>query len=200
MKETTKTSRVVGLLEKMYRQLNDDKFDSQLDMPVITIQSTPRSYGHVTCAKVWRVKGANSYELNIAAGSLDRPIENVVATLLHEMVHIYHLCNGIQDTSRGNTYHNKAFRDKAVSVGLQIEHDKKIGWTDIKMSRKDSMRVSVGTGSSAVDGSKSPKKPSSTRKYLCPVCGCTYRATKDIRAICGECYYNTGKIVDMLKS
>ena len=89
MKETVKTSRVSGYLEKMYRQLNADKFNNELEEPVITIQSTPRAYGHVTCGKVWKSKDSERYELNIGAGTLDRPIENVVSTLLHEMVHRY---------------------------------------------------------------------------------------------------------------
>lgn len=91
MKETVKISRAVGYLEKMYRQLNIDKFNGELETPIITIQSTPRSYGHVTCGKVWKRKDDSAYELNIGAGTLDRPIENVVSTLLHEMVHIYNL-------------------------------------------------------------------------------------------------------------
>lgn len=90
MKELVKISRVSGMLEKMYRQLNQDKFNGELEDPIITIQSTPRAYGHVTCGKVWKSKYIARYELNIGAGTLDRPIENVVSTLLHEMVHIYH--------------------------------------------------------------------------------------------------------------
>ena len=54
MKELVKISRVSGMLEKMYRQLNQDKFNGELEDPIITIQSTPRAYGHVTCGKVWK--------------------------------------------------------------------------------------------------------------------------------------------------
>ena len=31
------------------------------------------------------------------------------------------------------------------------------------------------------------KKPSSTRKYICPKCGNSCRATKTINIICGDC-------------
>ena len=38
------------------------------------------------------------------------------------------------------------------------------------------------------DGDESPKKrPSSTRKYLCPVCGNSVRATKDVNILCMDC-------------
>ncbi len=52
MKELVKNSRVCGYLEKIYRELNMDKFGGELEEPIITVQSTPRAYGHVTCGKV----------------------------------------------------------------------------------------------------------------------------------------------------
>lgn len=209
MKELTKGSRALGALEKMYRQLNIDKFDGKLVMPIITIQSTPRAYGHVSCGKVWRsqVSEEGQYELNIGAGTLDRPIENTVSTLLHEMVHIYHLQNGIQDCSRGGSYHNRKFKEKAESVGLVIEYDKRIGWSitspsenlidyiisqgwsDILIGRSEGIRI-TGIGGSGKDGAGIDgveKKPSSTRKYMCPCCGNSVRATKEVRIICADC-------------
>lgn len=208
MKELVKISRVTGYLEKMYRQLNKDKFNNELEEPIITVMSTPRAYGHVTCGKVWKQKDARRYELNIGAGTLDRPIECVVSTLLHEMVHIYNLQNDIKDTSRGNTYHNKKFKEKAESVGLVVDHDPRIGfsvtsasddlvlyiaeqnWEDILINRDELLRIPVGTvsgnGSPAPDTDR-PKKPSSTRKYICPCCKQSVRATKVVNIICGDC-------------
>jgi len=212
MKETLKTSRVSGYLEKMYRQLNKDKFNNELEEPIITIMSTPKAYGHVTCSKVWKSGSDYCYELNIGAGTLDRPIESVVSTLLHEMVHIYNLMNNIQDCSRGNTYHNKKFKDKAESVGLLINHHDTYGWTitepsdelilyiadmgwnDIMMNRTEYTRISIGTasGSNGIQVTGTPaaptaRKPSSTRKYICPKCKQSIRATKTVNIICGDC-------------
>ena len=51
MKETVKTSRTAGYLEKIFRALNVKYFNGELEEPIITIQSTPRAYGHVTVAK-----------------------------------------------------------------------------------------------------------------------------------------------------
>ena len=199
MKELVKYSRVTGYLEKLYRELNHDKFNGELEEPVITIQSTPRCYGHVTVGKVWKIDGQEEqfrYELNIGAGTLDRPIENVVSTLLHEMVHIYHLQNGIQDCSRGGTYHNKKFKEK---VGWSItspseeliEYIISKDWQDIRINRNEYGRLpavgkkgtSVGSPSTDTDG----KKPSSTRKYVCPCCGASVRATRTLSIVCGEC-------------
>ena len=46
MKETVKTSRTAGYLEKIFRALNAKYFNGELEEPIITIQSTPRAYGH----------------------------------------------------------------------------------------------------------------------------------------------------------
>lgn len=211
MKETIKTSRTAGYMEKIFRALNSRYFDSQLEEPVITIQSTPRAYGHVTVAKAWaRADGERRHELNIGAGTLDRPIENVVATVLHEMVHLYHLQNGIKDCSRNGTYHNKTFRDAAQARDLEISYDKRIGWSvtepsdvlvefiieqgweDVHMSRTEGFsargigtpgKSGAGTGGTQNGGGR----PSSTRKLVCPKCGQSVRATKAVNIICGDC-------------
>lgn len=208
MKETIKTSRAAGYLEKIFRTLNANYFDGLIEEPIITIQSTPRAYGHVTVGKAWhRTDGEERHELNLGAGTLDRPIENVVATVLHEMVHLFCLKNDIKDTSRGGTYHNKRFKGEAEKRDLHIEYDSRIGWSvthpteklidfiieqgwaDIRMGRTEGfMFRGPGGGNKSggeTDGGE-PKK-SSTRKYVCPKCGQSVRATKVVNIICGDC-------------
>ena len=41
-----------------------------------------------------------------------------------------------------------------------------------------------GTASS---GTGAAKKPSSTRKYICPICRQSVRATKIVNILCGDC-------------
>ena len=212
MKETTKTSRVAGYLEKMFRAINADSFAGKLEEPIITIMSTPGAYGHVTVSKVWRAKGSERYELNMAADWLERPIENVVSTLIHEMTHLYNMQMGIQDCSRGGTYHNKKFKEEAEKHMIAIEKHEKYGWTltsptdalleyimeqgwgDIDMGRgclfgllggKDTGKPGKGAQGSA-GGEDEPKKGSS-RRYQCPSCKAIVRATKDLKIICGSC-------------
>ena len=75
--------------------MNNEYFEGALSKPVITIQSTPKAYGHFTLYDAWHTTNENQLkEINIGAGTLDRPIENLVATLLHEMVHYYCFENG----------------------------------------------------------------------------------------------------------
>ena len=75
MKETTKMSRAVSQLEHIYNSLNTDFFSAELPVPIITVQSKPGTYGHCSCAKVWRNKDTEQYEMNIAAEALDVEIE-----------------------------------------------------------------------------------------------------------------------------
>ena len=102
--------------------MNDDFFSSQLEMPIITIQSTPRAYGHYSVSPIWTVNGEEKkHEINIGACTLDREIEYIITTLVHEMVHMYNnTVLKIQDCSRGGTYHNKQFKATAESVGLIV--------------------------------------------------------------------------------
>ena len=117
MKNTVKTSRVAGQLEKMFRALNTRFFGGELEEVIITLKKTPGAYGHITCGKTWNAGGKERHEINISTATLDRPIEETTATLLHEMCHLYNLMHDVQDCSRGNTYHNKKFKECAESHG-----------------------------------------------------------------------------------
>ncbi len=214
MKETVKTSRTAGYLEKMFRALNAEFFaGEEIEEPIITIQSTKGAYGHVTVSKLWSAKEARKHELNIGADTLERPIENVAATMLHEMVHLYNLAHDVQDCSRGNTYHNRKFKDEAEKRGLCIEKHEKYGWTitspsdrllefillnnwtEIQMNRGGFSWTPRPTGTDKAGDSegdeggkpKTTRKKSSTRKYECPCCGLSVRATKVVAIKCIEC-------------
>ena len=132
MKQMTEYNRASGYLNKIFALLNEKYFESALSKPVITIQSTPKAYGHVSVCDRWISDEKGRKELNIGAGTLNRPIEEIVATMLHEMVHIYCMDNGIQDTSRGYKYHNKHFKEQAEKRDLIIEHSQSYGWTITK--------------------------------------------------------------------
>lgn len=165
-------------------------------------QSTPPARG--------ATKGEERrHELNIGAETLERPIENVVATMMHEAVHLYNLAHGVQDCSRGNTYHNKRFKEEAERRGLVIEHHPtygwtitepseelidyiiKQGWTEIRMNRGGDWTPPASTGGKAgnggTDAGAAAPKRSSTRKYVCPCCKNSVRATKAVNLICGDC-------------
>lgn len=211
MKELSKYSRLAGYLEKLYDQLNSHFFDGQLDRPVITIQSTPRAYGHYTLYDAWSVKGEGRKEINIGAGTLDRPIEHTVATLLHEMCHQYNqeIAN-IQDCSRGGTYHNRIFKQAAEAHGLICTRTEKYGWSDtsailsdeliawildndiheIKLTRHDPHGVRIVGGNSTASGGTGYTPTATSQhnyRYQCPCCHAIARSGKPVHLICGDC-------------
>ena len=208
-KVTDKMSRAVSQLEHIYNVLNVDFFESALPTPIITVQSKPGTYGHCTTTKVWQRKESGAYELNIAAEVLNFPIEETLDTMLHEMCHLYCRENGIKEVSRGGKYHNKKFKEIAEAHGLTcvpcgqygwnttpgdnlVEYALKKDWNEIKLGRNNlppAMRTgSTGTAQPGADSSQDGgKRPSSTRKYVCPCCGQSVRATKKVNIICGDC-------------
>lgn len=208
MKELTSYNRVAGYLNKLFDMLNAEYFESALSRPTITIQSTPKAYGHFSLREdTWISKHGCTHEINIGAGTLARPIEEVAATLLHEMVHYFNYVQGIQDCSRGNKYHNRRFKDAAEAHGLLVQHNDKYGWshtapsdslldfvlenglTDILINRNEYSSFQItGTGahSGTPIGATTPKK-SSSRKYICPCCGMSVRATREVNIACMDC-------------
>ena len=129
MKQTTKMSRAVGQLEKIYNCLNADFFEGALPTPIITVQSKPGTMGHCSVAKVWQRPQDSTYELNIAAEVLNFPIEETLDTMIHEMVHLYCRENGIKEVSRGTQYHNGKFKEEAEKRGLECVYTgNRYGW------------------------------------------------------------------------
>jgi hypothetical protein len=207
MKQLTKYNRIAGYLNGIYDRLNADFFGGEMERPVITIQSTPKAYGHFTLYDAWTVNDKGMREINVGAGTLARSIENVIATLLHEMAHQYNALKNIKDVSRGGTYHNKFFKQTAEDHGLTISRDEKYGWTitnpseklidwilendltDIPMNRNEFSGFFIGGNDGRADGGEAepPKGKGSYRRYVCPVCGLIARTTKNAKLLCGDC-------------
>ena len=208
MKQIVKTSRLAGQLEKLFRMLNNDFFDGQLPEVVVTIQATSRAWGHYSTFNAWDVKDGGKREINIAAGGLDRPIEQIIATLMHEMVHEYNdLVLNVQDCSNKGVYHNKHFKEAAEAHGLIVTRSEKNGWSytepgdaliewilendipDIQMHRNEPGGLWITGGDTAANGGTpiNPPKKSSSIRYHCPVCGAIARTTRPLNLICGDC-------------
>ena len=184
-------------LEAAFDMLNRSLFESALSKSVITISPTPGAYGHFTPWKSWKSADGEEYcEINLGAETLDRPVVETIATLVHEMVHQWCYEHDLKDTSRGNTYHNQVFKIEAEKRGLDISFDKRIGWSVTKpgdallvMQRQGAFKDCeielhrLGSSRRVATG----KAKSSTRKYVCPGCGMSVRATKEVNIVCGDC-------------
>lgn len=200
-------SRAVSQLEHIYNSLNADFFAGELPTPIITVQSKPGTMGHCSVSKIWQRKDDKTYELNIAAEVLNYPIEETLDTMLHEMVHLYCRQHDIKEVSRGGKYHNKRFKAIAEEHGLTcvpcgqygwnttpgdnlVEYALNKGWNEILLGR-NSLPPAMRTGAT---GTAQPgtapgggKRPSSTRKLICPKCSQSVRATRKVNILCGDC-------------
>lgn len=211
------TKIVISELHRAFKMFNENLFDGGLPEPAILIQSRGNkklTLGWCSVAKIWKNEKTEEekYEINIVAEALNRGVYPVMTTLLHEMVHLHNLVNGIKDTSRGNTYHNMKFKTTAEAHGLLVTHADKIGWSVSKlngltMDLIDSYEFSeevfsLGRRDLDFEGAGKPrkKKKSSSRKYKCPLCGTSIRASKDVNILCGDCTdIEEDKIVLMIK-
>ena len=213
MKQTTNMSRVIGEIQSIGRKINKDWFNNELDMDKViwTVQSTPKAYGHFTPYLSYRVHDKagerGAVEINIGGGTLDRPIEAVVSTMIHEMTHYYNWSHDVKDCSRNNTYHSKKFKNEAEKHGLVIEYDSRVGWSltqpseklldwiidnsleEFRLGRNEMHQLNLtGLGGTA---NGTLIKPTSTKnnsiKMICPYCGNIARVTKKTNLICGDC-------------
>ena len=125
-------------LEELFRRTNDDIFAvhaKRIDLPVfVTIQSKGkrRAYGWCYIVPNWVASDGETrvaYEINIAAETLGRPLEETYVTLVHEMVHLYNCQEGIKDTAARSDRHNKKFGATCDLIGLANKADDYLGWT-----------------------------------------------------------------------
>ena len=114
--------KAVKFLNKAFDHFNDLYCEGSLKRPLITILSR----GRKACLG-WHWKNKWSYqdslhtEIMIAAEALQRPLEDVLETLLHEMVHLWNSTRDIKDCNAAQ-YHNKFFKRTAEDVfHLQVD-------------------------------------------------------------------------------
>lgn len=195
---TEKYIETVNYLAKLYDYCNENLFGSELTRPVITVQCDERNKtnGWWSVKKVWKEndKDEGEHELNMTAQQLNRPINQIAATMIHEMCHQYASVHNMQDTSRAGNYHNKLYKKIAETHGLTVECVQTIGWSHTELTEDSEKLIAAFVAENpesiiyrapVVKGGT--VKTSSTRKYVCPVCGLSVRATKQVNIICADC-------------
>ena len=186
---TKRLMETVDCLGELYDFCNEKIFAGKLKKPVITVQRDERNKtnGWWSVKKVWKENAEDDgeHELNMTAQQLFRPLYEIAATMIHEMCHQYASENNMQDTSRGGNYHNKLFKKIAETHSLIVKQLPTVGWSDTSLTDGTKkliddflakhpdfhliFRMPVFKGQTV--------KSSSTRKYICPTCGTSVRAT-----------------------
>lgn len=129
------------MIEELYKAFdaaNKELWEDGLPRPMIIVsrKSKKHELGYITVNKVWKPveedeEGTNQaeyrYEINISAEALERPIEEIVGILIHEMVHLFNNVHEIKDMSMGQV-HNKNFKKEAERVGLEVSKGPGVGF------------------------------------------------------------------------
>ena len=188
----------VTYLSKMYDFFNEKLFGGELIKPVITISPDEKNkaYGWITRDKLWKEneKDEGMYEINLSAQFLNRPISEIASTLIHEMSHQFARVNNFKDTARSGSFHNKLFKEIAEDHGLKVEYVHGRGWTATTLSEGTAKLLSgfVEKHPQTLIYREMPIKVKrvrdvSIRKYVCPDCEISVRATKAVNVVCGDC-------------
>lgn len=204
-------SRLGCQLQRMFKALNHDFFNDELETPMINIIPTAKAYAHVSVEPIWQCgKDIKRRELNVSSAYLDRPLEYICASILHEAAHLLNLQHNIADVSRGQTYHNRQFKITAESHGLICRKTEKYGYSDTSSTLSDELLdwvllhdefneielcratpglMAIGVGSKTADGSAptTTATKSNSIRWHCPGCGAIVRSTKPVKLICGDC-------------
>lgn len=129
----------IAELHKGFLLLNNRMFQGALPTPAILVQNQGTRkrniLGWCTQEKIWadKEKTIQMFEINITAEYLNRPVTEIMGTMLHEMVHLYCNIHDIKDTSRAGTYHNKRFKEQAESFGMDVSFSKDVGWATTQL-------------------------------------------------------------------
>ena len=212
MKGQVTIQSAIDELQRMFKLLNAKYFNNELERPVITIHTdhTGGAYGWISVNKVWSSKdGAWFREINLCAEHLNRPVERVITTLMHEMCHLLNIQLEVQDTSRKGMYHNTRFKEVAEARGLIVKQDARYGWcitepgpefTELVMENCRAGCFKLERMKTYRDGTPKVTKPGadgsektitrtkqSYKKFICPECGQIARAAAIAKLDCGIC-------------
>jgi hypothetical protein len=191
---------LVKALEKSFDHCNATYFGGLVDRPVITIAqgAKARAYGWVSVNPVWHELDGEkkAHELNISSEYLNRDFCEIVTTLMHEIVHLENIRNGVQDVARGGSRHNKKFAECASAHGMEGykgDDYSKVGYrARLTEQTKSDLLPALDFLQKEItlcrdEAGEKRKKASKVFKYTCPVCGSSCRATKEISIMCMDC-------------
>ena len=104
-------------LQLAYENLNRALFEGSLPNCLITLQRSKKSYGYFCGDRFGKSDGTLTDEIALNPSYFrDRPQEEVLATLAHEMAHLWQHHFGKPGRGR---YHNREWAEKMKSIGLQ---------------------------------------------------------------------------------
>lgn len=201
-KETpTPTARQYDAFGALFVYFNQQLFGWQLGPCLLTFGRHSKSVGYFT-ADSWkgRVNAVGIPEIAVSADGLGRTRQEVLSTLVHEMVHHWQHQHG--KPARGR-YHDRQWAAKMEAVGLQPSHNgqpggKKTGdrMTHYVIAGGPFERAAAAVADAdylpflaipLVDGGKAKSKGVRKLKYECPDCEQCCWGKPGLRLSCSDC-------------
>ena len=202
------TPETYEALQRAYEHLRWRLFDEDLPDCLITLQRRARSYGYFSGNRFRRSDGRKTDEIALNPSHfLDRPLDEVLATLAHEMAHLWQHHRGKPGRGR---YHNREWAEKMKAIGLQpsdsgaqggretgdqmhhlIVRDGLFARAAAELRERGyvipwSERVPVGEKSGPGPSSGHKGKSGKRVKYSCPACNLNAWAKHGAKLLCGE--------------
>ncbi len=180
---------IIQELERIYDILADKyELNKIAKRPLITIQtkgSKKNTLGWYWKNK-WHHNGKDISEINICAEELS---DKIIQTLIHEMVHYHNASLDILDCNQ-HQYHNKHFRDRAESYGLNVEKNGRHGWAFTTISeslQKELNKLKIKKQVFTLHRKRN-KTVTAKTKMIKYVCNCTtVRCATNLQATCDKC-------------
>lgn len=207
----TITENEYAAFQQAYSFFNVRLFSGRLPDVLVTLQRHAKAKGYFSPERfVARQCEAKVHELALNPDTfLGRRDEDILSTLVHEMVHVWQQECG---TPPRRNYHDQQWAAKLESIGL-IPSDtgepggKKTGqrmthYVEAGGAYQTAFRELAATGfmlnwQSFPNPEATAKKAASKTKYTCPACGQNAWAKPDSRLVCGRCYEDQERVETM---
>ena len=208
------TSTEYAGLQTAYDFFNGRLFGGTLPQCLVTLQRVKRAEGYFWPQQFRHRRGdQKTDEIALNPDVFERRTdEQVLSTLVHEMVHLWQAHHG-KPGRRG--YHNQQWADKMKGVGLQPSHTGQPGGRETGEHMSDYVMKGgvfavayaelAGGGwalnwnaTPALRNGGKPGRPKQTRvKFSCPGCGLNVWGKPDARVACVDCSEDDGDMVLM---
>jgi predicted SprT family Zn-dependent metalloprotease len=197
----TPTAETYESLDKAFNHFNAELFDHRLPSVLFTLTRKRSAHGYFWAEQFkHRVDGDPTHEIALNPDTMDRTLDAVLSTLVHEMTHLEQEEYGEQKPKSGN--HNKEWVKLMERVGLIPSNTGEPGGkqTGRKMTHyvEDGGRFQTAMQKLIADGFTLPyftqpkaaaekKKDLSKVKFTCACCDSKAWAKVGMRLVCGDC-------------
>ena len=138
-------------------RFNRELFGGMLPLPFLLIERLPS--GWAGCYRSGRNGPGTRSEIRLDDRCIERPLYEVLATLLHEMVHEW---QDLYGTPGMGTYHNREFTGKCRALGIPCNGgyaSASLGYTDPFVGLLRRHGVEVGTQREGGSPASPPRAP-----------------------------------------